>query len=109
MKYVPAAISTIILAAHFLRGGHFVLLALTLAAPLLLLVRRSWAVRSVQAGLIAGGLMWLITAVQIGEVRRAMGAPSARMFAILGAVAVFTVLSALPLQSVLRNCENAPR
>lgn len=107
MRYVPAVLSSLIVAAHFLRGGHIVLLGVTLAIPLLLLTRKIWAIRTVQTALIAGGLMWLVTAVQIGEVRRAMGAPAARMFLILGAVAVFTVLSALPLQRVLQNCENA--
>lgn len=106
MRYVPAIVSALVMGAHFLRGGNIVLVVVALAAPFLLLTRRAWAVRAVQVGLLASAVMWFATAVRIGEVRRAIGAPSTRMFLILGAVAIFTALSALPLQSLFQNCEN---
>ena len=100
MRYVPVAISALVLAVHFLRGGTLLFVAIASATPLLLLTRRAGAVRAVQGALLAGAIMWLVTAIRIGEMRHAIGAPSTRMFLILGAVAVFTALSALPLRSV---------
>lgn len=89
------------MAAHFLRGGNLILVALTVALPLLLLARRSWAVRAVQTAMLGGAIMWFATAVNIGETRRAVGAPSTRMFLILGVVAVFTAFAALPLEAAV--------
>ena len=107
MRYVPVALSAILLGAHFLRDGEIAFVAILLSLPFLLLVRKRWAVRVVQAALVAGSLMWIATAIRIGETRQAIGAPSTRMFAILGGVAAFTALAALPLQRLFQNCENA--
>ena len=103
MRYVPVAVSALLLAAHFLRDGNFALVAIALALPFLLLVRKRWAVRVVQAALLVGSLMWIATAIRIGEARQAIGAPSARMFAILGVVAAFTAIAALPLRRLFQN------
>ena len=107
MRYVPVALSSLLLGAHFLRDGNIALVAIAIALPFLLLVRKPWAVRVVQVALLGGSLMWITTAIRIGEARQAIGAPSARMFAILGAVAAFTAFAALPLDRLFQNCENA--
>jgi len=85
------------MAAHFLRGGNVTMVVLILCAPLLLLVRRRWSVIALKAALGLAAIEWIRIAVGIANERAASGAPSTRMFVILGAVALFTALSALPL------------
>ncbi len=91
----PIVLSALLLAAHFLRGGHAALVALSLAIPLLLLVRRPWAGWTISLSLSLGSLAWLFTLCQIAQQRLAMGEPWLRMALILGAVALFTGASAL--------------
>jgi len=97
LKVTPLVISALLLGAHFYRSGDFVLVAISVAAPLLLLTRRGWAVTVLQIALFVGAAEWIRTAISIGTMRSALGQPAARMFAILGLVALFTVLSAIPL------------
>jgi hypothetical protein len=97
MRFVPLILSSLLIAAHFYRGEHFVLSAIAVAAPLILLVRRPWAVATLQVALFVAGAEWIRTALAIGAMRAAMGEPATRMFIILTAVALFTVLSAIPL------------
>jgi hypothetical protein len=49
--------------------------------------------------LVIATIEWLRTAFEIANERAATGAPATRMFVILGSVAIFTVLSALPLRT----------
>jgi hypothetical protein len=96
---LPAVLSMLVLAAHFLRGGAPVLaLACAAAPPLLLLAwRRTWAVKLLQAMLILGALLWIRTVIVHIDQREAAGRPWMRMAIILGAVALFTFLSGLLL------------
>lgn len=98
MKFVPLVLSALLLAAHFYRGGEIGFVLLTLAAPLFLLIRHPVAVRTVQVLLLFGAAEWIRTAWVLADHRLDSGAPFARMLAILGAVALFTILSALPLR-----------
>ncbi len=91
----PIVLSALLLAAHFLRGGHAALVALALGIPLLLAVRRPWAGWLISAALILGSLEWLLTLIDIAQLRMAMGAPWLRMAAILGSVTLITGASAL--------------
>ncbi|HEX9162849.1 MAG TPA: hypothetical protein VF980_14175 [Thermoanaerobaculia bacterium] len=100
LKVTPLALSSIVLAAHFYRSGNPYLAAIALIAPLLLVTRRAWAVAAVQVALFAAAAEWVRTALSIAAMRKAVGAPSARMLFILAAVALFTVLSALPLTRI---------
>ena len=94
---IPTLLSCLVLAAHFFRGGHPVLVLTVCAAPLLLLIRRAWATRIVQAVLIIGALEWVRTLLQIRAIRIDEGREWERMAIILGAVAIFTFLSACAL------------
>lgn len=95
---LPAVLSMLVLAAHFLRGGAPVLALVCAAAPLLLLAwRRTWAVKLLQAMLILGSLLWIRTVIVHIDQREAAGRPWMRMAIILGAVALFTFLSGLLL------------
>jgi hypothetical protein len=106
---VPAALSFLLLGAHFLRGGHPLPMVLTLALVGLLVVRRRWAAGTAQVALLLGALEWVrTTLVLVGE-RSSMGMPYGRMALILGAVATACALSAWPFRaSRLRRWFGAP-
>ncbi len=91
----PIVLSALLLAAHFLRGGQAELVALCLALPMLLLVRRPWAGWLISLGLGLGALEWLLTLGAIAQQRMAAGEPWLRMALILGAVTLFSGASAL--------------
>ena len=98
VKYLPVAVSALLIAAHFLRSGNIPVTIICLAAPLLLLLRRRAVTIGVQIMLVIAGIEWVRTAFEIAQERAASGAPTTRMFAILGSVALFTFLSAVPLK-----------
>jgi hypothetical protein len=91
---IPTLLSCLVLAAHFFRGGQITLMLAVCAVPLLLLLRRAWAMRIVQAILILGALEWVRTTLAIRAVRIEEGRDWNRMAVILGGVAAFTLLSA---------------
>ena len=92
---IPTLLSCLVLGAHFLRGGQEYLMLVVCAVPLLLVLRRTWATRVVQAILILGALEWIRTTLAIRAVRIEEGRDWQRMAAILGSVAAFTWLSAM--------------
>lgn len=92
-----ATLACVLLAAHVLRLGAPVLALVAAALPLLLLVRRGWAVRTVQVLLTLGALEWLRTLASLLDARRAAGLPAARLAAILVAVTLVTVVAAMLL------------
>ena len=99
LRLLPPVLAALLLAAHFYRADNLVLAGAALALVGLLFVPRAWAARVVQVGLVAGAVEWLLTLWRLVELRQAMGQPYARLAAILGAVALFTALSALSLRS----------
>ncbi len=96
---LPAILSALTLAAHFLRNGHLVLTALAAVVPVLLVVRRRWVVRYAQTVLVLGTLEWSRSAGEILHERLLEGQPYVRMLVIMYGVAAFGALSALLLQS----------
>lgn len=84
----------VVLAAHFSRGGSNLLAAALLLAPLLLLVRESWAGWTLRVLLMLGGLEWIRTLVRLVGERRAAGDDWTRLAVILGVVALLTFLAA---------------
>jgi len=99
VRFVPIAVSSLLIAAHFLRGGNILVTIVCLAVPLLLLIRRPAVRIGVQIMLVIAAVEWLRTAFMIAQGRAASGAPVTRMFVILGSVALFTLLSAIPLRT----------
>lgn len=99
LRLLPVVLSLLPLAAHFYRGGLPAVTALCLALPLLLLLRRAWVPRLFQWLLLLGALEWLRSIYVLVSVRIAFEQPWARLALILGAVALFTLLSGL----VFRN------
>ena len=107
---LPAALSFVVLAAHFLRAGNWVLVTLVLAFLALLAVRRPWAARAVQIALLLGAAEWVRTTVRLVSLRSAAGQPVVRLVAILGGVTFVTAASALLFQSArLRRWYGAER
>lgn len=96
---IPIALSFLLLGAHFLHHQNLVLMAISLAVPWILFIRRRWALRVVQAVLVIATLEWIRTAVLLAEKRLDAGDPWKRMVFILGTVALWTLGSALLFQT----------
>jgi hypothetical protein len=92
-------LSALLLGAHFLRSAQYVWVAASLLTPALLLTRRAWAVRIVQAGLLVAAGVWGMTAADTVAQRLEAGEPWIRLVVILGAVALVAVAGAGLLQA----------
>jgi hypothetical protein len=88
-------ISWLLLAAHFSRAGQTILMIFSLIVPLLLFIRKKWALRAVQILTAAGAVVWIDTTWQLIRVRMDMEQDYIRMAVILLTVALFTLVSAL--------------
>ena len=98
-RIVPLIISFVLLAAHFLRAGSHALTVACLLAPLLLLMRRRWALILVQFSILVGAGVWIYTTVHLLQERMMFGKPWGVAVIILGSVTLFTILAGLLLNS----------
>ena len=104
LRAILAVFALLLLAAHFLRDGSYILTAACALLPLLLLVRRRMALRVIQFTLAAGVAIWIHTAIVLTRTRMEFGAPWLRMLLILSAVSLFTGCCALLLNTtVVKN------
>jgi hypothetical protein len=87
-------LSLVLLAAHFYRGGTYVLVVAAIALTGLTFVARPWARRVLGLALLCGTFEWLRTAWGIAALRASMGLPYTRLLVILGGVAAFSLISA---------------
>jgi hypothetical protein len=94
---IPSFLSALLLAAHFFRNEHYVLVLMCCGLPWLLVVKRMWAVRLLQIMLVVGALEWVRALFEIRARRMDEEREWVRMAVILGAVAAFTAMSALLL------------
>lgn len=94
--YVVAAL---LLGAHFLRAGNLVMVALCLAAPLLFLWRRRWSLILLQFLAYGASGIWTVVAIQLVLARQQLAQPWTAAAVILGAVAVFSLVAGLLLNS----------
>jgi hypothetical protein len=91
--------AALLLSAHFLRAGDLASAWLCVMIPCAFLYRRRYTLVLLQAlayGAVAG---WLYIAWQLIELRRSLGHSWSLAAAILGAVALFTALAGLLLNS----------
>jgi len=95
LRLLPVLLSCLLLGAHFLRGGHTIMMMICLAFPLFLLVRRPWVPMLMQLGMFLGSLVWIQTLFVQVSVRQASGMPVKRYAAIMAGVTLFTGVSAL--------------
>ena len=95
LRLLPVILSFLVLGAHYLRSGPFILVLILLGLPFVLFVKKEWAARLIQVVLILGALEWIRTLVALIQERLVFGEPWTRMAIILGTVALFTGASAL--------------
>lgn len=93
-SFVPAVLSLLVMAAHFLRLGNVVVVVLLVVCIGFLTVQRPWAAYTVQTVLALGVVQWLLTIGGIAADRLASGEPWLRMVLILGTVTGFTAYAA---------------
>jgi hypothetical protein len=98
-RLLPVILSCLLLAAHFSRGGILILSLACLVLPGLLLARVAWVPRVFQVILVLGGLEWIRRTWVLRAQRIEAGEDWVRMAVILGAVAMFTFVSALVFQN----------
>jgi len=96
-RRIPVVLSFLLLAAHFLRAGQILGVAVCLLLPLLLGVRRAWSVWVLRGALAVVGLWWVRILAAIAAERRSLGEPWLRMALILGGVALVAWISILAL------------
>ena len=89
----------LLLGAHFLRLGNLDLVALSLCAPLLLLYRKRRVLIVLQLLAYGAAASWIVLAVRLVEFRLQSGQPWKLAAIILGAVALFTLVAGLLLNS----------
>jgi hypothetical protein len=99
VRLTPVFLSVLLLGAHFFRAGQPVLVLLALIVPLVLSVRRPWAVRIVQIELIIGAIEWIRTTFILAMARESLGLPWSRLVVILGSVTLLTLFSVLVFES----------
>lgn len=103
------ALALAVLGAHFYRDSAWLLTLACAVLIALLMLRRTWVPRLVQAALLLGALEWLWTVAMLVQQRQALGRPWGRMAVILGVVMLLTALSAWALSSVRARQHFDPR
>jgi len=99
VRIVLFVVAALLAGAHFLRAGNSGLVALCLIAPLLFLYRNRWSLILLQIMAYCAAVNWIVAAVQIVQARQLEGRFWTTAAIILGAVAVFTFLTGLLLNS----------
>jgi hypothetical protein len=92
-------VAALLLGAHFLRAGDLPLVALCLAAPLLFLYRQRLSLVVLQLAAYGATASWVWTTLRLVETRRQFGQPYTAAVIILGAVALFTLVAGVLLNS----------
>jgi len=99
IRIVLYALTALLIGAHFYRAGNMVMVMICVAAPFAFLYRRWLSLVLLQALAYGAAVTWLYTAWQLVQMRQALGQKWALAAAILGAVALYSLLSGLLLNS----------
>ena len=99
LRLLPVIFSALLMSAHFSYVNMDNLAIVCLILPFLLFIRQQWVARVFQVLLIIGSLVWIERLWSLAQIRQDQGEPWIRLIIILGAVALFTGLSALMFQS----------
>ena len=97
LHLLPAALSILLLAVHFVRSGYESLVVATALSLFLLLVRRGWSRRLLQVILLTAAAEWLRLMVELVGERRLYNMPYTRLMVIIGSVAAVAAVAALLL------------
>ena len=101
LRLFPFILASLLLAAHFLRSAHTLLVVLCLLTPLLLLIKRRSILMLLQCLAYLGVFVWIRTMYILFRQRIGMAEPWGRMVLILLGAAVFTFLAGYLLNSDL--------
>ncbi len=99
LRTIMIIIASLMLGAHFMRDSHLLLTLVCILTPFILLIKERWSLIVLQALMYIGGCVWISTLIGIAQRRILSGEPWSRMAYILGAIALFTILSGLLLNS----------
>jgi len=99
LRVILTIFAWLLLAAHYSRVDNIPFMILSLLIPLLFFIRRKWALLSLQMLTYAGALVWIQTTVTYARQRAMAGESWLRLALILGAVALFTIITGLLLNS----------
>ena len=91
---LPAMLSFLILAAHWLRAQNPLFAVASMAMCILLLVPRPWVARVAQTVLLLSSVVWGLTTYHIAQERMAEGKDWKRSAIILLSVGAFSLLAA---------------
>lgn len=108
---LPAILSFLALAAHWLRGESPLLALTSIAMCFVLIVPRRWVARLAQAVLVLASVVWALTAYGIAQQRMAEQRDWKRSAVILLSVGAFSLLAAglfqtRRLRARYRRCES---
>ncbi len=92
-------IAALLLGAHFYRAGSYLLVALCLATPMLFLFKKRWSLILLELAAYGAAATWLGATLALVAVRQQVGRPWTVAAVILGAVALFTLVAGLLLNS----------
>ena len=95
LRLLPVILSFGLLAAHFSRADMLPAVIVSLATPLLLLIRKPWIAWSIQVLLLLGAAEWIRSMFGYIQVRKEIGEDWGRLAIILVSVALLTACSAL--------------
>jgi hypothetical protein len=98
-RLAAPVLAFLLLGASFLRAGSEWLVAASAVMIVVLAIPRPWAARLAQLVLLGAAIRWLWLTWLLADMRAAAGIPYLRMAAILGAVALLTLLAAWVFQS----------
>lgn len=90
---LPAIISLLVLAAHFLRYGNLIVIGIIIFLLLLLFIKHKISARIVQLGLLLATVEWVDTAYMLVSYRMHYDMPLIRLSIIMGFVILFTFAS----------------
>lgn len=92
-------LACVLLAAHFSRVQNDRLALMCLVLPFILLSKKKWTMRIFQVFLLVGGAVWIERTISLVRSRQQLNQSWIRLAVILGAVALFTILSTLVFKS----------
>lgn len=95
---IPAALTFLLLGAHFLRIGNIPIVLALIVCIALLMVQKPWARVVTTTVLVLGLLNWVLTISGIAMDRIANGAPWIRMAAIMTGVLLLNLYAALHMR-----------
>jgi len=92
-------LAALLLGAHFLRAGNFLMVAVCVASPLLFLYRRRWSLIALQLLAYCASATWIAVAIDLVQMREQLGQRWTAAAIILGSVALYTLIAGLLLNS----------